>query len=145
DAKLAIGKKLGADVLVNMDREDLKEAVMRETGGHGADVVLDTTGSGDLISLSIALTRSSGHIVFPGFYERLLDDFAIDNVIIRNITLIGSAAAVDMQRQILDLLGQGHINLKPMITDRYPFANVKEAFAAVKEKNDTRVKILVDF
>jgi L-iditol 2-dehydrogenase len=145
DAKLSIGKKLGADVLVNMDKEDLKETVMRETNGRGADVVLDTTGASDLIDLSIALTRSSGYIVFPGFYERLLDNFAIDNIIVRNVTLIGAAAAVDMQRQILDLLEQGHIDLKPMITDRYPFAQVKEAFAAVKEKNDTRVKIMVDF
>jgi threonine dehydrogenase-like Zn-dependent dehydrogenase len=32
-----------------------------------------------------------------------------------------------------------------MITDRYPFAKIKEAFRAVKEKNDTRVKIMVDF
>jgi threonine dehydrogenase-like Zn-dependent dehydrogenase len=145
DAKLAIGRKLGADVLVNMDKEDLREAVMRETNGRGADVVLDTTGAADIINLSIALTRSSGYIVFPGFYERLLDNFAIDNIIVRNVTLIGAAAAVDMQRRILDLLDRGHIDLKPMITDRYPFAKVKEAFAAVEEKNNTRVKIMVDF
>jgi L-iditol 2-dehydrogenase len=145
DAKLAVGKELGADVLVNMEKEDLREAVMRETGGNGADVVLDTTGSPDLIDTSISLVRGSGHIVIPGFYEQLLRNFAIDNIIIKNVTLIGSAAAVDMQRQILDLLGQGHIDLKPMITDRYPFSKVKEAFAAVKEKNNTRVKILVDF
>jgi threonine dehydrogenase-like Zn-dependent dehydrogenase len=50
-----------------------------------------------------------------------------------------------MQRRILDLLERGHIDLKPMITDRYPFGKIKEAFAAFKEKNDTRVKIMVDF
>jgi threonine dehydrogenase-like Zn-dependent dehydrogenase len=143
DAKLAIGKKLGADVLVNMDKEDLQEVVMRETGGHGAHIVLDTTGAATLLNLSVALTRPGGYIAIPGFYERLIDNFAIDNIIARGITLTGGSTPVI--HRILDLLARGIIDFSPMITDRYPFAKIKEAFAAVKEKNDTRVKIMVDF
>jgi threonine dehydrogenase-like Zn-dependent dehydrogenase len=74
EAKLAIGKKLGANVLVNMEKEDLREAVMRETNGRGADVVLDTTGSSDLFNLSVSLARGSGYIVIPGFYEKPLNN-----------------------------------------------------------------------
>jgi L-iditol 2-dehydrogenase len=145
DAKLAIGKKLGADILVNMDRENLYDVVMRETNGRGMDVVLDTTGAPALVNQSVALTRSSGFIGLPGFYEQRINDFAIDNIIVRNCTLLGSGGAPDMQRRILDMLTNGHIDLKPMITDRYPFTQVLEAFKAVKEKNDTRIKIMVDF
>jgi L-iditol 2-dehydrogenase len=145
EAKLAIGKQLGADVIINMEKEDLQEAVMRETKGRGADVVMDSTGSPDLLNLSVVLTRASGYLVLPGFYEQLINNFAIDNIIVRNLSLIGGAGAPDMQRRILDLLERGYIDLKPMITDRYPFAKIKEAFAAVKEKNNTRVKIMVDF
>ena len=50
-----------------------------------------------------------------------------------------------MGRMVLDMLASGHISLRPMITDRYPFEQVQEAFAAVKTHNDSRVKILVDF
>ncbi|MDR1506428.1 MAG: alcohol dehydrogenase catalytic domain-containing protein [Treponema sp.] len=145
EAKLAIGKKLGADVIVNMEKEDLREAVMRETNGRGADVVMDSTGAPGLLNLSVSLTRSSGCIVLPGFYEQPVNNFALDNIIVRNCVLIGGAGAPDMQRRILDLLERGHIDLKPMITDRYPFEKIKEAFAAVGEKNDTRIKIMVDF
>jgi threonine dehydrogenase-like Zn-dependent dehydrogenase len=128
-----------------MEKEDLREAVMRETKGRGADVVMDSTGAPELLNLSVSLTRSSGYIVLPGFYEQRVNNFAIDNIIVRNCMLIGGAGAPDMQRRILDLLERGHIDLKPMITDRYPFEKVKEAFAAFKQKNDTRVKIMVDF
>jgi 2-desacetyl-2-hydroxyethyl bacteriochlorophyllide A dehydrogenase len=145
DAKLAIGKKLGADILVNMDKENLRDVIMRETNGRGMDVVLDSTGAPALLNQTVALTRSSGYIVLPGFYERLINDFAIDNIIVRNCTLIGGAGTPDMQRRILDMLANGHVDLKPMITDRYPFDRVLEAFKAVKEKNATRVKVLVDF
>ncbi|MDR0583092.1 MAG: alcohol dehydrogenase catalytic domain-containing protein [Treponema sp.] len=145
DAKLAIGKMLGADILVNIDKENLYDVVMRETNGRGMDVVMDSTGAAELLNLSVSLTRASGWIVLPGFYERHIDDFAIDNIIVRNCTLIGGAGTPDMQRRILDMLTNGHIDLRPMITDRYPFERVLEAFKAVKEKNETRVKILVDF
>ncbi|MDR0732431.1 MAG: alcohol dehydrogenase catalytic domain-containing protein [Treponema sp.] len=145
EAKLAVGKALGADVLVNMEKEDLTEAVMRETRGRGADVVMDGTGAPDLLNLSVSLTRGSGYIVLPGFYEQLINDFAIDNIIARNITLVGAAGATDMQRRILDMLSLGRIDLKPMITHRYPFDQVLDAFKAVGEKNDSRIKIMIDF
>jgi len=32
-----------------------------------------------------------------------------------------------------------------MITDRFAFADVQKAFDAVAQRNDSRVKILVDF
>jgi L-iditol 2-dehydrogenase len=106
---------------------------------------MDSTGAPELLNLSVSLARSSGYIVLPGFYEQLINNFAIDNVIVRNCVLIGGAGAPDMQRRILDLLANGHIDLSPMITDRYPFEKIKEAFAAFKKKNDTRIKIMVDF
>jgi L-iditol 2-dehydrogenase len=143
DSKLAIGKKLGADVLINMEKEDLYKAVMRETGGRGAHVVFDTTGAGELLNLSVALTRSGGHLAIPGFYEQAINNFAIDNIIVRGITLTGGSSPVI--HRILDLLARGIIDFKPMITDRYPFAKIKEAFAAVKEKNNTKVKVIIDF
>jgi threonine dehydrogenase-like Zn-dependent dehydrogenase len=145
DGKLAIGKVLGADVLVNMEKEDLTEAVMRETGGRGADVVMDGTGAPGLLNLSVSLTRGSGYLVLPGFYEQHIKNFSIDTIIVRNITLVGTGGATDMQRRILDMLSLGRIDLKPLITHRYPFDQVLDAFKAVSTKNDSRVKIMIDF
>ena len=32
-----------------------------------------------------------------------------------------------------------------MLTDRFPFSRVMDAFEAVTARNDTRVKVMVDF
>lgn len=42
--KLALCKQHGADVLINYETEDLREALKRETGGKGVDVVFDPVG-----------------------------------------------------------------------------------------------------
>lgn len=145
DKKLEIARQLGADILVNTTKEDLEEVVMRETRGKGADVVLDTTGDVNMFNQVCRLVRSSGYLVIPGFYEQPVPSAELDNLISRNCTLVGAAGTPNMGRKILDLIANGHLSLRPMITDRFPFSEVKEAFAAVSERNESRVKIMVDF
>jgi threonine dehydrogenase-like Zn-dependent dehydrogenase len=145
DPKLEIGKKLGADVLVNMEKEDIASVVARETNGMGATIVLDASGSPELLNTSVSLAQDFGYIVLPGFYEQAVNGFVIDNAIARNCTIIGSAGAQDIQRRILNLLAKGRVDLSPMITHRYPFSQIQEAFKAMEKNNDTRCKIMVDF
>ena len=145
DKKLAIGKEMGADILVNMTRENLLDVVMAETGGRGVDVVMDTTGAPELFNEMLLMLRGGGSLVIPGFYEQDLHNVKLDRLIVRDCTLIGAAGTPNMGRRILDLLANGHARLMPMITDRFSFSEVEKAFAAVDERNDSRVKIMVDF
>ena len=46
-ARLDLSLSLGADIAVDVEQEDLAAIVMRETGGAGVDVVVDTTGDPD--------------------------------------------------------------------------------------------------
>ena len=145
DKKLAIGKEMGAAVLVNTTKESLKDAVMRETNGRGMDVILDTTGNASIFNDLLDLVRPSGHIVIPGFYEQELSGVKLDKLISKDCTLIGAAGTPNMGRKILDMLKHGLIDLAPMITEHYPFERAMEGFEAVKKHNDSRVKIMIDF
>ena len=145
DAKLEIAKKLGADVLVNMTRENLYDVVMRETDGRGAEIVLDSTGAPEILNDAMLMLRSSGRLVIPAFYEQLLSGIKLDRIIVKNCTLIGSAGTPNQADKILRLLESGRLDLSPMITDRFPFSEVREAFAAVSARNDSRIKVMVDF
>jgi L-iditol 2-dehydrogenase len=146
DAKLAIGNRLGADILVNMGKEDLAQRVFDETDGRGADVVLDATGAPELLNLSVSLARKhGGKIVLPGYYEQIIDGFDIDNLITNARSLIGVEGQWGTPAKILGLMQYRNLDLTPLITDRYPFENIHEAFKAMKEKNNTRIKIMVDF
>ena len=68
-ARLEVARTLGADVVVDVDREDPLEAVMEATGGRGVDVVLDcTAGAGTTpVLLGIdALKRRGGVLLVQG-------------------------------------------------------------------------------
>lgn len=55
-------RSLGADVLIDYQQEDVVDTVMRETGGHGVDVVFDTIG-GDTLSSSPDVLAQLGRVV----------------------------------------------------------------------------------
>jgi len=145
DAKLEVAKKLGADIVVNMTKEDLREVVMRETDGRGCEIVMDSTGAPSLINDVMELVRGSGKLVIPAFYEQELNHVMLDRIIARNCMIIGAAGTPNIGPKVLTLLSSGKLDLSPMITDRFPFSQVEEAFAAVTARNESRVKVMVDF
>lgn len=145
DKKLEIGRALGARNTINMTRENLVDIVMRETNGQGMDVIMDTTGAPELLNDAMLMLRGSGTLVIPAFYEQELNHVRLDRLIVKNCTLIGAAGTPNMNSKVLSLLSSGSLDLRPMITDRFPFSDVQNAFEAVSARNATRVKVMVDF
>ncbi|WP_404421993.1 zinc-dependent alcohol dehydrogenase family protein [Thalassospira australica] len=50
-------KSLGADVLIDYEKEDYVDAILRETDGHGVDVIFDTIGGNTLAKSADALAQ----------------------------------------------------------------------------------------
>lgn len=62
EANAEFVRSLGADVVIDYTQEDYVEAIMRETAGHGVDVVFDTIG-GDTLSRSADALAQLGRVV----------------------------------------------------------------------------------
>jgi len=54
---------LGADIAINIQREELEDRVMEHTQGQGANVMFDTVGSGETIVQSLKLLRRGGKLI----------------------------------------------------------------------------------
>jgi len=62
EANYEFARSLGADVVIDYEKEDYVDAVMRETNGHGVDVVFDTIG-GNTLSRSPDVLAQLGRVV----------------------------------------------------------------------------------
>lgn len=62
EANFEFARSLGGDVVIDYEKEDYVEAILRETGGHGVDVVFDTIG-GDALSRSPDVLAQLGRLV----------------------------------------------------------------------------------
>lgn len=67
DERLRVARELGAEVTVNVTREDAGEAV-RRLAPAGADVVFEATGIPSCVGPAIELCRTDGRFVWQGNY-----------------------------------------------------------------------------
>ncbi|RRV10196.1 NADPH:quinone oxidoreductase [Pseudomonas sp. v388] len=61
-ANAEFARSMGADVVIDYEKEDYLDAIMRETAGRGVDVVFDTIG-GDTLSRSPEALAQLGRVV----------------------------------------------------------------------------------
>ncbi len=62
EANSEFARSWGADVVIDYEKEDYADAIMRETDGHGVDVVFDTIG-GNTLSRSPDMLAQLGRVV----------------------------------------------------------------------------------
>ncbi|MGR3885682.1 zinc-dependent alcohol dehydrogenase family protein [Pseudomonas sp. 1152_12] len=62
EANVEFARSMGADVVIDYEKDDYVAAILRETSGHGVDVVFDTIG-GDTLSRSPDALAQLGRVV----------------------------------------------------------------------------------
>jgi threonine dehydrogenase-like Zn-dependent dehydrogenase len=89
EARMEVAKKLGADYVIDVNKEDPLARIMEITGGKGVDVVLDcTAGAGTIpVLLGIeAMKRKGGRIVVQGEMAEF-PNFPIGKFTVKFITM----------------------------------------------------------
>src|SRR5262245_15749177 len=68
-SRLAMGPRLGADLIVNSKETDPVAAVLDTTGGKGADLVVDCAGGDETFDQAIHMAKPGGKLLLVAFYH----------------------------------------------------------------------------
>ncbi|MDT7615334.1 MAG: L-iditol 2-dehydrogenase [Pseudonocardiales bacterium] len=130
--RLEVARALGADVVLNVARED-PLAVLRDMGeGWGADVVVDATGVSASLQQAMEFVRPMGQIAKIGWGPQPLG-FSLDPLVAKAITLLGSFSHnFRTWERSLALLATGQVDLDPVIGGVYDVTQWPEAFDAMQ-------------
>ncbi len=134
---LELAKQLGADIVISVEKDPVKR-VMDETKNIGADVVVEATGTPESIDLALSLVRNRGTIDLKSTHGiRSMTD--LTQIVVRELRLQGSRCGPF--RPAIQMLQEGKIQVKPLISATFPLTQINEAIdAATKSKN---VKIII--
>ncbi|MCK5119071.1 MAG: hypothetical protein KAQ78_05780, partial [Candidatus Latescibacteria bacterium] len=72
------------------------------------------------------------------------DGFDMDRFVFGDVTIRAVAGSLGMYQPILRLLSSGMLELSSLITGRYTLDEAPRAMRDMKEKNDTRIKMMID-
>ena len=113
--RLELARSLGVDRALHLSGAALVEEVRRQTGGHGADVVLEAVGRNETVGASIDAVRKGGTVVLIGNISPEVT-LPLQKVVSRQIRLQGSAASSGEYPEAMELVASGKMQIKPLIT-----------------------------
>ncbi|MDI6717191.1 MAG: alcohol dehydrogenase catalytic domain-containing protein [Actinomycetota bacterium] len=142
--RLQIAEKFGADVVFdanNYSVDDLK----RTNNGRLADIVIVCAGADKAISNALLSVDRNGTILFFTISNKDITlpsvRFWRDEIAVR----FSYGAAPDDLKDSLELIKNGKINVREMVTHRIPLTKIKEGFRlAVNGKDSLKVVVVPD-
>lgn len=144
--KALIARKAGADVVIDSEAPDLK-AALRDLGG--IDVTYDTVG-GPAFDAAMRATHPGGRMLAIGFAGGQAPQVALNQLLVRNITVIGlwwggylSFAPTELTESLLEALSWWQKGLlKPHISAIMPFDQLPQALDLLESRRATGKIIL---
>jgi 2-desacetyl-2-hydroxyethyl bacteriochlorophyllide A dehydrogenase len=128
--KLALALELGADLAIDVERDDPVEAVLELTGGHGARVVVDTTPyATEPVTQAIAVAAREGTVVIAGLKGgRRVPDFPSDEVSMQELTIRGvRGVRQEAFERAIQLIEEGTVPLDKLSTHAFDVADAERA------------------
>jgi len=142
DDKLAFGRSLGADHVINYrTTPDWERAVRAITGGEGADLVLDLGGQ-ETLGRSVKATRCDGSVAIIGVLSGHGNaDFPVSDAMTRQVRLYGVAVgSVEAHRELARAVAA--TGLRPQISHTFDWTELAEA-RRVQHANEHLGKIAI--
>lgn len=128
-ARFALARELGADVIIDVERDDLQGRVREATNGRMADLVVDVTGSPPAVKASLDLVRKRGRMIQAGVTgTTTLTPLPLDTLLFREITLQGVFAhTVTSVRAAIRVIESRRYPLEKLVTHHYPLREAAHA------------------
>jgi L-iditol 2-dehydrogenase len=141
-ARLELGKRLGADHVINAREEDPLAAVRKLVGPEGADLVIEASGALAAPQQCVEMVKRGGKILFLAFYAEPVT-FDLSSAIRNDVTLYTTrgegAGAV---KRALSLAAQGKIRGRELVTHRFPLEHIQEGLRVVRERDGNPIKVV---
>jgi L-iditol 2-dehydrogenase len=138
DNRLELARQLGATHIINSGKMDAAAAVSEITGGVGADTSFEVVGFTPTQNLALSVLKRGGACVLVGNLTAKTQDFPLQAVVTKEISLHGSCGSAGEYPVCLDLIARGVINVKPMIEAVVPLADGAAWFDRLSAKDGGR-------
>ncbi len=139
EPRLELGKKLGADYTLNVQKQDPKELIMDLTNGEGAEVFIDCSGAPPSVLMGLSLLRRGGKYTQIGLIGKAFP-LEFDTIAYKELKVTGSLGQRwTSWKRALELMADGKVNTGALISDVFPISDWEQAFDRHQDKSGIKV------
>jgi L-iditol 2-dehydrogenase len=140
--RLRLAKEMGADSTLQLSGAELVAEIMRLTGNQGVDVALEAVGRNETVSVAIDSVRKGGTVTLIGNISPEVT-LPLQKVVTRQLRLQGTAASAGEYPQAMELMMNGKIQVKPLITAVAPLEEGSRWFERLYAHEPNLMKIVL--
>ncbi|MEE9274838.1 MAG: alcohol dehydrogenase catalytic domain-containing protein [bacterium] len=143
--RLDLARALGADVTIDITKEDPVKIIMEDTGGRGVDLAVECAGPPESMEQAIAVVRRGGRAVLEGISGGKKVTFTSDRIVLDEISIIGGRGSPNCYPRAIEFMRAGRIDVAKMLTHRFPLDEIEEAFRVVKAREGGVMRAMITF
>ncbi len=142
DDKLALAKRIGATRTLNAKDIDVPAAIRELTGGQGADASFEVVGHSTTVMNAIRSLRKGGTVVLIGNLSPKVE-IPLQEVVSREISVLGSCASSGEIPQCIDLLARGAVDVDPLISLKASLEDAPALFQRLYGGDKSLMKVIL--
>ncbi len=157
-SRLEMARALGAHTTLNAAQDHVAEAIKDLTGGRGADVCFEVTGSTRALNEAIRAAAYSARVVAMGFFQGdaqglfLGEEFHHNRINLVCSQIGGSDPELKYRwdklrlwQSAIRLQAENLLNLRPLISHTAPFDRAPELFTLLDQTPDQVMQAVLEF
>lgn len=143
DDRLAIGKRLGADHVINVSQESAFDAVRRANGGRGVHYGFECSGAPHAVDDAVKMVSRGGRVCLAAFaHQPALVD--VEYIVTNNIYLFGiRGEGQSAVKRAASLMAQGKIDPSPVHTHTFALDELPDALRYARDRVEGAIKVVI--
>jgi L-iditol 2-dehydrogenase len=141
-SRLKLAEEVGATTTVCASGDDLVAEIFRRTNGAGVDVAIEAVGIEATVRAAVHAVRKGGTVTLVGNISPQVT-LPLQRAVTRQIRLQGSCASAGEYPQAIDLLNNGGITVKPLITAIAPLEEGPRWFERLYAREPNLMKVVL--
>jgi 2-desacetyl-2-hydroxyethyl bacteriochlorophyllide A dehydrogenase len=143
-SRLLRAQEFGADVSINVNKEDPIRAIKEATRGAGAIFAIDCVGSGQTVNWCMQSVANGGYVVLVGLSREPVALSDVADFVNKEITVMGSSGFDSSEiTELVALVSSGELNLSKSITEILDLDRVNEGLSRLANHSDDIVRLIV--
>lgn len=144
--RLKMAQHMGADITINPEQTDPVGEITRITRGRGVDVAIEALGAQGTFESCLRVLRPAGTLSSLGVYSGNLTipaisfDSGLGNH--RIITTL-CPGGKERMRRLMELVAHKRLDLTPLLTHRFAFDQIVEAYDVFSHQRDGVLKVAI--
>ena len=143
DNRLEAARKLGATRVFNPKSQDVEKELLAVTDGKGVDIVFETAGTVETISLTPYLVNNGGKIVLVGMAPQDIIPFNISKILAKEASIVSVFRYRNIYPQAIKAISSGAANISGIVTHEFAFEDTTKAFDFVINNKSDVVKAVI--